>query len=722
MLTFKITGIKIPLDKKRKLEISLDLDRSESKMESKKGSLSISSENIFPIIKKWVYSDHDIFVRELVSNGCDAITKLKKLDVMGEYQLPDDYKPAIKVVVNPKEKTLKFMDNGLGMTGEEVEEYITQIAFSGATEFLEKYKDKTTEDDMIGHFGLGFYSAFMVADEVHIDTLSYKEGAKPVHWVSEGGTEYEMSEGDKTTVGSVMTLFLNDDSLEFANKYRVREVIEKYCSFMPVEIFLEDETAEQEFETVDEADLREDDVVVEHIHEDAKMEEKENEDGQKEMVEVSPAKDKAKIHKRPVSLSDPTPLWTKHPNECSDEDYKEFYRKVFLDYKEPLFWIHLNMDYPFNLKGILYFPRINTEYDSVEGTIKLYNNQVFIADNIKEVIPEFLMVLKGVIDCPDLPLNVSRSALQNDGFVNKIADYISKKVADKLAGMCKTKREDYEKYWDSISPFVKFGCLKDDKFCDKMKDVVLFKNLDNKYLTLKDCVEENGGSLEKPESQNKAEDADVVENLEETKPEEKKTVIYYVTDPVQQSQYINLFKGQGKDAVILDHNIDSPFITQLEQRNDTIKFQRIDADITEDAKEEVSEEEKESFEKTSQDLVALFRKEMGNEQLDVKVEKLKDEGVASMMTLSEESRRMAEMMKMYGMGSNDFGLNGTETLILNANHPLVQYLADHRDGENASVICKQLYDLAALSHKPLSPDDMTAFVKRSNEILMLLTK
>ena len=517
-------------------------------MEAKKGSLSISSENIFPIIKKWVYSDHDIFVREMISNGCDAITKLKKLDVMGEYQLPDDYKASIHVEVNPEEKTLKFIDNGLGMTAEEVEEYITQIAFSGATEFLEKYKDKTTEDDMIGHFGLGFYSAFMVADEVHIDTLSYKDGATPVRWVSNGGTEYEMTEGDKQTVGSEITLYLNDDCLEFANEYRVREVIQKYCSFMPVEIFLSKANAEPEYETIDEADLKEDDEVVEHIHEDAKTEEKENENGEKEVVEVSPAKDKVKIKKRPESLSDIHPLWTKHPNECSDEDYKEFYRKVFLDYKEPLFWIHLNMDYPFNLKGILYFPRINTEYDSIEGTIKLYNNQVFIADNIKEVIPEFLMVLKGVIDCPDLPLNVSRSALQNDGFVGKIAEYISKKVADKLAGMCKTKREDYEKYWDSISPFIKFGCLKDEKFCDKMKDAVLFKDIDGKYLTLKDCVEANGGEL-KELDKNAAPD-----NAEENA-EEKKTTIYYVTDEIQQSQYINMFRAQGQDAVVLKQTL-----------------------------------------------------------------------------------------------------------------------------------------------------------------------
>lgn len=686
-------------------------------MAAKKGSLSISSENIFPIIKKWVYSDHDIFVREMISNGCDAITKLKKLDMMGEYQLPDDYKARIRVIVSPEDKTLKFIDNGVGMTAGEVEEYITQIAFSGATEFLEKYKDKTTEDDMIGHFGLGFYSAFMVADEVHIDTLSYQEGAAPVHWTSDGGTEYEMSDGDRQEVGTEITLFLNEDSLQFANEYKVREVLEKYCSFMPVEIFLEKANAEQEYETIDEADLRDDDVVVEHIHEDAKMEEKENENGEKEMVEVSPARDRVKINKRPVPVNDTQPLWTKHPNECTKEDYIEFYRKVFLDYKEPLFWIHLNMDYPFNLKGILYFPKINTEYDSIEGTIKLYNNQVFIADNIKEVIPEFLMVLKGVIDCPDLPLNVSRSALQNDGFVNKIADYISKKVADKLSGMCKTDKENYEKYWDDISPFIKFGCLKDEKFCDKMMDYILFKNLDHKYMTLKECVEANGGKLIDP----KEEKEEPKEG--EEKKEEPKTTIYYVSDEQQQSQYINMFKNQGQDAVILNHNIDSPFITQLEQRNPNLQFQRIDADITDNAKEEVKEEDKEAFQKTTDALVETFRKVMENDKLDVKVEKLKDDKVASMITLSEQSRRMQEMMRMYGMAGMDASMFGSEiTLTLNANHPLVQFVAEHGDNENTPVICKQLYDMAMLAHKPLTPEEMTAFVQRSNEIMLLLTK
>ena len=686
-------------------------------MGAKHGNLFINSENIFPIIKKWMYSDHDIFVRELISNGCDAITKLKKLDMMGEYQLPDDYKASIKVVVNPEEKTLKFIDTGIGMTADEVEEYITQIAFSGATEFLEKYKDKTTEDDMIGHFGLGFYSAFMVAEEVHIDTLSYKEGAAPVHWTCDGGTEYDMEEGSKNTVGTEITLFLNEESVQFSNEYRVREVIEKYCSFMPVEIFLSKENAEQEYETILEEELKDDDVIVERIHEEAKMEEKENENGEKEMVEVSPAVDKVKINKRPVSLSDTTPLWTKHPNDCTKEDYIEFYRKVFMDYKEPLFWIHLNMDYPFNLKGILYFPKINTEYDSVEGKIKLYNNQVFIADNIKEVIPEFLMLLKGVIDCPDLPLNVSRSALQNDGFVNKISDYISKKVADKLTGMCKTDRESYEKYWDDISPFIKFGCLKDEKFCDKMSDYILFKNIDHEYLTLKDCIAKNGGAEETKAEEEKTE-ASEGENTEE-----KKVTIYYVTDEQQQSQYINMFKQEGLDAVLLTHNIDSPFVTQLEQRNENVQFQRIDADLTDTFKEEVAKEEEEAFKADTETLTDVFRKALENDKLEVKVEKLKNENVASMVTLSEQSRRMQEMMKMYNMYGMDPSMFGTDvTLVLNANHPLVQYVLKNKDGEHVPMFCKQLFDLAMLSNKPLNPEEMTAFINRSNEIMMLLAK
>lgn len=679
------------------------------------GSLSINSENIFPIIKKWLYSDHDIFFRELISNGCDAITKLHKLALIGEYNYPEGHKDSVRVIVNPEEKTLKFIDTGLGMTAEEVEEYINQIAFSGAADFLEKYKDKANDDQIIGHFGLGFYSAFMVADEVHIDTLSYKDGAKAVHWECDGGTEYDMSEGTRTEIGTEITLFLNEDCLEFANEYRAREVISKYCSFMPVEIFLEKANAEQEYETIDESELRDDDVVVEHIHEDAKTEEIEKEDGTKETKEVSPARDRVKINKRPVSLSDIHPLWTKHPNECSDEEYKAFYRKVFQDYKEPLFWIHLNMDYPFNLKGILYFPKINTEYDSIEGTIKLYNNQVFIADNIKEVIPEFLMLLKGVIDCPDLPLNVSRSALQNDGFVKKISDYISKKVADKLTGMCKTDRETYEKYWDDISPFIKFGCLKDEKFCDKMSDYILFKDLDGKYQTLKDLVPEE-----------EAADVDVVENPDETKDENaeekepEKTTIFYVTDEVQQSQYINLFKEEGKTAVILKHNIDTPFISHLEMKNDKIKFQRIDADLTEDFVEATDEAE---LKETTDSLTEIFRKALGNDKLEVKVEKMKNENISSIITLSEESRRMQDMMKMYSMNGMDMGMfGGGETLVLNANNKLVQYILAHKDGENVNLFCEQLYDLAMISHQPLAPEKMTKFISRSNEIMMLLAK
>ena len=625
-------------------------------MSERHGSLSINSENIFPIIKKWLYSDHDIFFRELISNGCDAITKLKKLEMMGEYTFPEDHKNRIQVLVNPEEKTLKFIDTGLGMDADEVEEYINQIAFSGATDFLAKYKDKTNEDQIIGHFGLGFYSAFMVADEVHIDTLSYKEGAVPVHWECDGGTEFSMTDGNRTEVGTTITLFLNEESVEFANEYRAREVIQKYCSFMPTEIFLSKEGEE------------------------------------------------AKEDEEPTSLSDTAPLWTKHPNECEKEQYLEFYRKVFHDYKEPLFWIHLNMDYPFNLKGILYFPKINTEYDSIEGTIKLYNNQVFIADNIKEVIPEFLMLLKGVIDCPDLPLNVSRSALQNDGFVKKISDYITKKVADRLSGMCKTQRDDYEKYWDDINPFIKFGCIKDEKFSNKMMDYILYKDLDGKYLTLNDLLPE----------------APETEVVEDGKEEKKTETIFYVTDEIQQSQYINMFRAEGKNAVILRHNIDSAFVTHVERANETVHFQRIDADLTDDFKEAVSEEE---MKETTDALTELFRKALDNENLQVKVEKLKNEEVSSMVTLSEESRRMQEMMRMYGMAGMDPSMfGGDETLVLNANNKLVQYVLENKDGENTKLFCEQLYDLAMISHKPLSPEAMTKFIGRSNQIMMLLAK
>ena len=688
-------------------------------MSNRHGSLSINSDNIFPIIKKWLYSDHDIFYRELISNGCDAITKLKKLDMMGEYSLPDDYEAKIRVVLNPEEKTLKFIDNGLGMTADEVEEYINQIAFSGATDFLEKYKDKANEDQIIGHFGLGFYSAFMVADEVHIDTLSYKDGATAVHWECDGGTEFDMTDGTKDGVGTEITLFLNEDCLEFANEYRAREVIEKYCSFMPTPIFLEKENAETEYETIPADEVTEKDTVVENIVEEAKYEEKENEDGTKEQVEVSPRMEKAKIVKRPVALNDTNPLWAKHPNECTDEEYIAFYRKVFQDYKEPLFWIHLNMDYPFNLKGILYFPKINMEYESIEGVIKLYNNQVFIADNIKEVIPEFLMLLKGVIDCPDLPLNVSRSALQNDGFVKKISDYITKKVADKLAGLCKTDKESYEKYWDDISPFIKFGCLKDEKFCDKMNDYILFKNLDDKYLTLPEILKKEEVSEDASEDvSNDAADTSA-ENASET---DTRKVVYYVTDKVQQSQYIRMFKEQGMDAVILDHNIDTSFISQLEARNEQYRFARIDADVTDSLKEDVSEEE---LKETTDTLTEVFKNALGKDNLDVKVEKLKDENISSMITLSEDTRRMQDIMKMYsmhGMGMDPSMFGGSETLVLNANNALVQYIFEHKDSEHVPTFCKQLYDLAMIANQPLPADEMAAFIARSNEIMMLLAK
>ena len=705
-------------------------------MAEKHGNLSINSDNLFPIIKKWLYSDHDIFYRELISNGCDAITKLKKLDMMGEYELPADYKAKIQIIVNPDEKTLKFIDNGLGMTADEVEEYINQIAFSGATDFIEKYKDKANDDQIIGHFGLGFYSAFMVADQVTIDTLSYKKDATPVHWACDGGTEFDMTDGTKEGVGTEITLYLNEDCLEFANEYRAREVIEKYCSFMPTPIFLSKANAETQYETIDAADKLDTDTVVEEIHEEAKTEEKENENGEKEVVEVSPAKEKLKIVKRPVPLNDTNPLWAKNPKDCTDEEYKDFYRKVFLDYKEPLFWIHLNMDYPFNLKGILYFPKINTEYDSIEGTIKLYNNQVFIADNIKEVIPEFLMLLKGVIDCPDLPLNVSRSALQNDGFVKKISEYITKKVADKLIGMCKTEKESYEKYWDDISPFIKFGCLKDTKFCDKMNDYILFKNLDDKYLTLPELL---------VKEEEKKDDAEVLDkdgnpitntgdaaasdhtadgsNTSADSEKDERKVIYYVTDKVQQGQYIKLFKEQNMQAVILDHNIDTSFITQLEQRNEKYKFMRIDADVTESLKDETSAED---LKAETDALTEVFKKALNNDKLTVKVEKLKNENISSIITLSEEGRRMQDMMKMYamnGMGGMDMNMFAADqTLTLNANNELVKYIFEHKDSENVPMFCEQLYDLAVLSNHPLSVDEMTKFVERSNKIMMLLAK
>jgi len=735
-----------------------------NEMAAKSGNLSINSENIFPIIKKWLYSDHDIFYRELISNGCDAVTKLKKLDMMGEYTLPEGYKARVDVIVDPEKKTLTFKDNGLGMTADEVEEYINQIAFSGATDFIEKYKDKSNADQIIGHFGLGFYSAFMVADEVHIDTLSYKADAKPVHWECDGGTEFSMEEGSRSEVGTTITLFLNEDCLEFCNEYKAREVVKKYCSFMPTEIYLS-KADTKETQIVKESEKLEDDVVIEEIEPEKKEEKKDGSEGAGENAddasadqEKAPEEKKYKIKKRPELINETTPLWAKHPNECTKEEYLEFYRKVFQDYKEPLFWIHLNMDYPFNLKGILYFPKINMEYESIEGTIKLYNNQVFIADNIKEVIPEFLLLLKGVIDCPDLPLNVSRSALQNDGFVKKIAEYITKKVADKLSGMCKTEKEEYDKYWDDISPFIKFGCLKDDKFCEKMNDYILFKNLDGKYLTLPECLEtkpidtetegenaadgksadgaekvgdktagsavdENG---EKVEAEIVSEDgADAGSGDASDEEEEKKEkIIYYVTDEQQQSQYINMFKAAKMDAVILTHNIDQPFISQLESKNEGVKFLRIDSDVTDALKSKTSKKAKEELDKQAETIGRIMKKALKNDKITIKVEKLKNKKISSVLTLSEETRRMQDMMKMYSMpGMNMPGMGGEgETLVLNANHPLVQYVVEHEEGDNTEMICEQLYDLAKLQQAPLSPEAMTKFVARTNEIMMLLAK
>jgi len=681
-------------------------------MAEKHGALSINSDNIFPIIKKWLYSDHDIFYRELISNGCDAITKLKKLDMMGEYELPEGYKPRVDIIVDPDAKTIQFIDNGVGMTADEVEEYINQIAFSGATDFIAKYKDKTNDDQIIGHFGLGFYSAFMVADEVHIDTLSWQKDAKPVHWECDGGTEYDMQDGTRTEVGTCITLFLNEDCLQFCNEYKATEVIKKYCSFMPVEIYVSRANT-PETQTI----LASEKLDSDHVIEEVKKEKEED-------------PDKLKITKRPELINDTHPLWTKNPSECTKEEYVDFYRKVFMDYKEPLFWIHLNMDYPFNLKGILYFPKINMEYESIEGVIKLYNNQVFIADNIKEVIPEFLLLLKGVIDCPDLPLNVSRSALQNDGFVKKISDYITKKVADKLSGMCKTQKEEYEKYWDDIAPFIKFGCLKDEKFCEKMTDYILFKNLDGKYMTLPECLEVN--KTDPDETQEGAVDengekveAEVVEDKNEDSAEEEKKdkTIYYVTDEKQQSQYINMFKAAKMDAVMLTDRIDQPFISQLEAKNEGIHFARIDADLTDAFKTKTSKKTQEELNAQAEKVEKLVQKALKNDKIKVKIEKLKNKKVSSVLTVSEESRRMQDMMKMYGggMDMSMFGAEG-ETLVLNANHPLVTYITEHEDDANTKMICEQLYDLAKLQNAPLSPEAMTKFVARSNDIMLLLAK
>lgn len=691
-------------------------------MASKKGNLSINSENMFPIIKKWLYSDHDIFYREVISNACDAVTKIRKMDMMGEYELPEGFKPRVDVVLNDKEKTIKITDNGIGMTAEEVEEYINQVAFSGATDFLNKYKDKANADQIIGHFGLGFYSTFMVSDSVDIDTLSYKSDAASVHWTCDGGSDFEMSDGEKKEVGTTITLHLSEDCLEFCNEYKAREVIEKYCSFMPYEIYLSREN-EEGTETIKASEKLDSDVVIEEVH----PEKKEGEDKEPEL--------EYKIKRRPQLLNDTHPLWAKTPKDCTDDEYREFYRKVFRDYKEPLFWIHLNMDYPFNLKGILYFPKINMEFESIEGTIKLYNNQVFIADNIKEVIPEYLMLLKGVIDCPDLPLNVSRSALQNDGFVKKISEYISKKVAEKLAGLCKTDKENYDKYWDDISPFIKYGCLKDDKFCEKMNDYILFKNLDGKYLTLpealqinkeaedeakkEEAVDENGNKVEAEVVDDKAEDK------KDEKEEKEPRIIYYVTDEQQQSQYIKMFKAQKMEAFVMKHNIDTPFMQQLESKNEGISFKRIDADLTDTFKSKTSKKAAKELEEKEKEISEKLKKALKNDKLVVKLEKLKDKKMSSMLTVSEESRRLADMMKMYamnGMSMGDFGASEGQTLILNANHPLVQYVMDNKDEKNTEMICEQLYDLARIQNAPLDAESMTKFIERSNEIMLILAK
>lgn len=691
-------------------------------MASKKGNLSINSENMFPIIKKWLYSDHDIFYREVISNACDAVTKIRKMDMMGEYELPEGFKPRVDVVLNDKEKTIKITDNGIGMTAEEVEEYINQVAFSGATDFLNKYKDKANADQIIGHFGLGFYSTFMVSDSVDIDTLSYKSDAASVHWTCDGGSDFEMSDGEKKEVGTTITLHLSEDCLEFCNEYKAREVIEKYCSFMPYDIYLSREN-EEGTETIKASEKLDSDVVIEEVH----PEKKEGEDKEPEL--------EYKIKRRPQLLNDTHPLWAKTPKDCTDDEYREFYRKVFRDYKEPLFWIHLNMDYPFNLKGILYFPKINMEFESIEGTIKLYNNQVFIADNIKEVIPEYLMLLKGVIDCPDLPLNVSRSALQNDGFVKKISEYISKKVAEKLAGLCKTDKENYDKYWDDISPFIKYGCLKDDKFCEKMNDYILFKNLDGKYLTLPEALQINKEAEDEAkkeeavdENGNKVE-AEVVDDKSEDKKDEKEEkeprIIYYVTDEQQQSQYIKMFKAQKMEAFVMKHNIDTPFMQQLESKNEGISFKRIDADLTDTFKSKTSKKAAKELEEKEKEISEKLKKALKNDKLVVKLEKLKDKKVSSMLTVSEESRRMADMMKMYamnGMSMGDFGASEGQTLILNANHPLVQYVMDNKDEKNTEMICEQLYDLARIQNAPLDAESMTKFIERSNEIMLILAK
>ena len=611
-----------------------------------KGNISVDSENLFPIIKKWLYSDKDIFLRELVSNGCDAVTKLKKLVGIGEAKIEEDPHFNVTVSVFKKAKKLVISDNGIGMTAEEIDKYINQIAFSGASDFLAKYKDEDDKNSqIIGHFGLGFYSAFMVADSVEIDSLSYREGAKSAKWICDGTMEYEMSDGERTERGTTITLNIAEDSLDFLEEYKIREILHKYCAFLPTEVYLVDAEAEEK-------------------------EPEKDENGNVKEKEV------------PKPINTTTPLWMKKPSECSDEEYKEFYRNVFMDFNEPLFWIHLNVDYPFNLKGILYFPKINHEFSGMEGQIKLYNNQVFVADNVKEVIPEFLMLLKGVIDCPDLPLNVSRSFLQNDGYVKKISNHITKKVADKLSGLFKNDRENYNKYWDDINVFIKYGCLRDEKFYEKIKDIIIYKNLDGKYITLDEYLDGK----------------------------DKKDV-YYVSDEKQQAQYINMFKEQGLDAVILPAVMDTHFISFLEMKSD-VKFHRIDSALSETADEENGDEEK------NKALAEKFKTELNDDNLKIEVKALKNNTIPAVILLGEQSRRMQEMYRSYGqqMAGMANMFHDEFTLVLNSNNELIQKL-DELNDEDSKLLIHHVYDLAKISHSPLTGEEMTKFIERSNKLL-----
>jgi molecular chaperone HtpG len=663
-----------------------------------KGNLSIHSENILPIIKKWLYADMDIFARELVSNGVDAITKLKKLVEFGEAaNIKPEEKYAVRVVIDKTNKRIRFEDNGIGMTADEIKEYINQIAFSGANVFMEKYKD-LAEGEFIGHFGLGFYSAFMVADTVQIDTLSFREKAEAVRWSCDGGIEYEMEPGDRTERGTTITLYVNESGEEFLEEYKLRGILTKYCGFVPVPIFLETLKEEDKDEPIDVSgdeilDSTDDETDDET---DDSMDDETDDSPEDETDEMDDSPDSPKEAKE-TPVNDISPLWLKAANDCTDDEYKAFYRKVFSDFNEPLFWIHLNMDYPFRLKGILYFPKLKHDLEYIEGQVKLYNNQVFVADNIKEVIPEYLLLLKGVMDCPDLPLNVSRSFLQNDANVKKMSGYISRKVADKLNSLFKKDRDTYNGYWDDIAPFIKYGCIKERDFYEKIKDSVLYKTTNGDYKNL----------------------AEFTEGMEEG----KKTV-FYVSNEQVQSQYIRMFKEQSQQAVLLSTNLDAPFISYLESYETGIKFNRIDADLTDALKDKESDIKGE--EKQYEDLQTQFRKILNDEKLKVEVQALKSEGISSVILLSEQSRRMQEMSKMFG-GMNMPGMFQDElTLVLNRNHNLVNILLtikDEADKKDAvDLIARHLYDLAMLSHKPLPTEQMTAFIERSNKLLEMVTQ